>query len=128
MGVDRIGLTDIISSKFSVCWSAIHEKWFFLPRRVSPEKYDDKKDELMGSNILLIADELFKNIEKRFIGPKIPSHGFSSFKFLPYSNDDIIGRMFTIIEGGGGTTLKNEKSNSDFLDIHNIGHGLIKIF
>ena len=45
----------------------------------------------MGSNILLVADELFKSIEKRYIGPKIPTLGFSSFKFLPYSNDNIIG-------------------------------------
>ena len=81
--------TDTLIS--SVCWSAIHEKWFFLPRRVSPDKYDDKKDEQMGSNILLVADELFKSIEKRYIGPKIPTLGFSSFKFLPYSNDNIIG-------------------------------------
>ena len=61
---------------------------------MSPDKYDDKKDEQMGSNILLVADELFKDIEIRYIGPKIPTHGFSSFKFLPYSNDNIIGTIF----------------------------------
>ncbi|XP_063687505.1 soluble calcium-activated nucleotidase 1-like isoform X3 [Bolinopsis microptera] len=104
----------------AVCWSAIHEKWFFLPRRVSPDKYDDKKDEQLGSNILLVADELFKDIEIRYIGPKIPTHGFSSFKFLPYSNDNIIVALkteevdgavktfMTLFTVDGKTTLMSE--------------------
>lgn len=74
----------------AVCWSPVHEAWFFLPRRVSYEQYDDKKDEVMGSNILITADELFQDIHVKHIGVKIPSHGFSSFKFLPYSDDNII--------------------------------------
>ena len=42
----------------------------------------------------IIADEMFKDIHVRHIGPKLASHGFSSFKFLPYSNDNIIGKPF----------------------------------
>lgn len=74
----------------AVCWSPHHEKWFFLPRKVSKNAYNDKTDEHMGSNIMLVADEMFHDIEVRHIGIQIPEHGYSSFKFLPYSQDEII--------------------------------------
>lgn len=44
-------------------WSDIHKKWFFLPRRMSSYIYNEKTDEEMGTNKLLIASENFKKIK-----------------------------------------------------------------
>lgn len=71
-------------------WSEKKKKWFFLPRRISNEKYDDKLDEHMGANHMLVADEDFSHIEDVLVGDVNPTHGFSSFKFLPDSGDNII--------------------------------------
>ncbi|XP_013381847.1 soluble calcium-activated nucleotidase 1 [Lingula anatina] len=71
-------------------WSNIHKKWFFLPRRASHERYDEVADESRGTNILLICDEDFKDIELRRVGKLNPTHGFSSFKFIPGTEDRLI--------------------------------------
>lgn len=67
----------------AVNWSPVHQQWFFLPRRASHEAYDDAKDEHRGTNILLRSSQDFKKISLQNVGPKIESHGFSSFKFIP---------------------------------------------
>ena len=77
----------------AVSWSPHHHSWFFLPRKLSHEAYNEKADELMGTNILLIADEFFTDVHVKVVGPLVPSHGFSSFKFLPNSKDNIIGKI-----------------------------------
>lgn len=73
-------------------WSSESRRWYFLPRRCSRERYNETRDEHMGCNYLLIADEQFhsiKTVELKHIN--VPStHGFSSFKFLPHSGDRII--------------------------------------
>ena len=74
----------------SVEWSAVHQKWFILPRRVSTLPYDDVSDEIRGSNTMLIASEDFNNVEVRYITPLTPTRGFSTFKFVPGSGDNII--------------------------------------
>ncbi|XP_014213918.1 apyrase isoform X2 [Copidosoma floridanum] len=79
----------------SGAWSDVHKKWFFLPRRCSKEKYDEKIDETMACNVLLIADEKFVNIKVVYVGSLVPIRGFSSFKFLPDSNDSIIVALKT---------------------------------
>ncbi|CAL1533529.1 unnamed protein product [Lymnaea stagnalis] len=71
-------------------WSDVHKKWFFLPRRASTETYDEVKDERRATNLMFIVDENFENIEVRKIGPVNPTHGFSSFKFIPGTEDSII--------------------------------------
>jgi len=47
----------------SAVWSAIHKKWFFLPRRSSKEKYHEDTDNYKGTNVLLTTDENFENVE-----------------------------------------------------------------
>ncbi|KAJ8682482.1 hypothetical protein QAD02_018274 [Eretmocerus hayati] len=74
----------------SGAWSDVHKKWFFLPRRCSKERYNATKDEHSGCNLLLTADESFTNVQATPIDKLIPVRGFSSFKFLPGSNDSII--------------------------------------
>lgn len=74
----------------SCAWSEKHRKWFFLPRRSSKQSYRDDTDELMGTNLFLTADDRFRDIRLQHIGDVIPSHGFSSFKFIPGSDDGVI--------------------------------------
>lgn len=71
-------------------WSSVHRQWFILPRRVSTEAYNDMEDETRGSNKLVIASEDFSSIEVREVGNVTPLRGFSSFKFLPRSDDSVI--------------------------------------
>lgn len=71
-------------------WSDVHRKWFILPRRVSVEAYNDMIDEKKGANVLLIASEDFNDIDVRHIGELTPERGFSSFKFVPHTEDTVI--------------------------------------
>lgn len=71
-------------------WSEAHKKWFFLPRRCSTESYSEKKDEKMGCNLLISANEEFSVVHTTRIGELDPVLGYSSFKFLPNTNDTII--------------------------------------
>ncbi|XP_066585218.1 soluble calcium-activated nucleotidase 1 [Prorops nasuta] len=79
----------------SAAWSDIHRNWFFLPRRCSKERYNETKDETMSCNVLLRADENFVNIQVTEVGTLVPIRGYSSFKFLPGSNDNIIVALKT---------------------------------
>ncbi|GFN81946.1 soluble calcium-activated nucleotidase 1 [Plakobranchus ocellatus] len=74
-------------------WSEIHKRWFFLPRRASKETYNEVDDEKRASNIMFIVDENFETIEVRKIGALNPTHGFSSFKFIPGTGDNIIAAL-----------------------------------
>ncbi|SPP88398.1 soluble calcium-activated nucleotidase 1 [Drosophila guanche] len=76
----------------SGAWSDQKQRWFFLPRRCSKEKYNETKDEHMGCNVLVSADENFNSIQTIRLDPEntAPTHGFSSFKFLPGTDDSII--------------------------------------
>lgn len=76
-------------------WSDLHQKWYFLPRRSSTTSYDDKEDEKKGTNILLQANEDFTQISLSTVGPHIPTHGFSSFKFVPGTSDSVIVALKT---------------------------------
>ena len=74
----------------SAVWSPVHRKWYFLPRRVSTTQYNEKEDERKGSNILLTSNQDFTDVQMKTVGPLLPTHGFSSFKFIPNTSDRII--------------------------------------
>ncbi|KAM9296905.1 soluble calcium-activated nucleotidase 1 [Gastrophryne carolinensis] len=74
----------------SAAWSDSLHSWFFLPRRASKERYSEKEDEQRGANILLRASADFSDITLSHVGKQIPTHGFSSFKFIPGTDDQII--------------------------------------
>lgn len=58
-------------------------------------------DELMGTNLLLIADENFNDIEVKRIGKlEDSSLGFSAFQFLPNLNDNFIAALKTKEKNG----------------------------
>jgi len=46
---------------------------------VLPQVLDEKR----GTNIMLIADEDFRNIDVRTVIPMVPERGFSSVKEIP---------------------------------------------
>ncbi|XP_057651713.1 soluble calcium-activated nucleotidase 1 [Diorhabda carinulata] len=74
----------------SALWSDVHQQWFFLPRRCSKEPYNESLDEHRGCSVLLRVDPEFHNINVIEIGNAKPTRGFSSFKFIPTSNDEVI--------------------------------------
>ncbi|XP_015377498.1 PREDICTED: apyrase-like, partial [Diuraphis noxia] len=47
----------------AVEWSDIHKRWFFLPRKISEEQFDDSADEQKGTNVLLSATSDFEDIK-----------------------------------------------------------------
>lgn len=83
-------------------WSTVHRKWYFLPRRCSKERYDEVRDEHMGCNVLITADENFLRIDQVKLANYKATQGFSSFKFVPGSNDSVIVALQT--EEIDGTT------------------------
>ena len=74
----------------AIAWSPYRKQWVILPRRVSKKPYDENEDERRGSNTVILASEDFSVIEVKHITPLTPTRGFSEFKFLPGSNDNII--------------------------------------
>ncbi|XP_034646171.1 soluble calcium-activated nucleotidase 1 [Trachemys scripta elegans] len=74
----------------SAAWSETLQRWFFLPRRASQERYDEKADEHRGTNLLLRATQDFGDIAVSHVGTAVPTHGFSSFKFIPDTDDQLI--------------------------------------
>ena len=71
-------------------WSDIHQQWFFLPRRASTETYEEVADETRATNLLFRTNEDFTDITMSRVGPLKPTVGFSSFKFIPGTQDSII--------------------------------------
>ena len=72
-------------------WSNVYHQWTFLPRRASKKKYNDAEDETHGTNMMLEASANFNQIELKTVGDlSKPSHGFSSLKFLPETQDSVI--------------------------------------
>lgn len=74
----------------SASWSDTLQRWFFLPRRASHERYNEKADERRGTNLLLSSTQDFGDVTVGHVGEVIPTHGFSSFKFIPDTDDQII--------------------------------------
>lgn len=86
-------------------WSSENKKWYFLPRRCSKDKYNETTDEHMACNVLISADENFKNVESVKIGELNPTHGFSSFKFIPGTRDEVIVALKTMELNGKTSTF-----------------------
>lgn len=76
-------------------WSDKHKKWFFLPRRASHESYNEKDDEHRATNVMISCDEHFTNFHVRTIGELNLTHGFSSFKFIPGTDDKLFVALKT---------------------------------
>ncbi|XP_068606385.1 soluble calcium-activated nucleotidase 1 [Brachionichthys hirsutus] len=84
----------------SAAWSDTLQRWFFLPRRASSERYEEKADEHRATNLVLSCSSDFKDIIVSRVGPLQPTHGFSSFKFVPNTGDRIILALKSEEDGG----------------------------
>jgi len=73
----------------AVNWSEYLQKWVFLPRRVSSDPYDETVDERKGSNKLVLVDDNFSKttVVEINMSNTDPLHGFSTFAFVPNTND-----------------------------------------
>ncbi|XP_050978959.1 soluble calcium-activated nucleotidase 1b isoform X1 [Labeo rohita] len=74
----------------SAVWSERLQRWFFLPRRASSERYEETADERRGTNLILSCSPDFSQISLSRVGPLKPTLGFSSFKFIPDTDDQIV--------------------------------------
>jgi len=102
----------------AVNWNPIERKWYFLPRRVSHEDYDEVLDEERCGNIAIISDENFEHIEVEEIGELNKIRGFSSFKFIPMRENEIVAlktqekdetvTFITVLDLATGKTLLPE--------------------
>ena len=81
-------------------WSNIHKRWFFLPRRASTEKYEETADERRATNLLFNCNEDFTDVHFNRIGSLNNIRGFSSFKFIPGTNDQVIVALKTEEDAG----------------------------
>ena len=100
----------------------VHRKWIVLPRRVSSDPYDEKLDELRGSNLVLVLDEDFTRVERKIaVGPHIPLRGWSTFKFLPKSNNDLIVAVKTEEQEN---KLTGQAVQQSFITVFRLSDGL----
>jgi soluble calcium-activated nucleotidase 1 len=102
-------------------WSDVHRRWFFLPRRCSKEQYNESLDEHRGCSVLITANEDLYDIKTTQILNAKPTRGFSSFKFIPSSEDQVIVALRTEeLEGKTATYVTAFKINGEVLldDFH----------
>lgn len=79
----------------SAVWSNIHQRWYFLPRRCSKERYNESLDEHRGCSVLISTNSDIYDIQTIEISNSRPTRGFSSFKFIPNTNDNVIVALRT---------------------------------
>lgn len=98
----------------AINWSPHMRKWIFMPRRISHEAYNDVLDEKRGSNKVVIVDESFTNFQ--IVDVKMANndglHGFSSFAFIPETNDKHVIALRSVEEGCAGDDLDACKQRS----------------
>lgn len=97
-------------------WSDVHKRWFFLPRRCSKEPYNETLDEKRGCSVLISADQDVYDIKVVIIPTLVTTRGFSSFKFIPTSNDNVIVALRTEeLEGKTATYVTSFTINGEIL-------------
>lgn len=84
----------------SCVWSSQAGRFFFLPRRASSEAYDEVLDEKRATNLLINTDSEFKAVDYETVGRVIPTRGYSSFKFVPNTNEQLIIALKTEEDSG----------------------------
>ncbi|XP_059617988.1 apyrase-like [Phlebotomus argentipes] len=79
-------------------WSPINNQWIFLPRKCTPQSIFNVTEDYIGCNKIIFASEDFSTITHVDIqaNPQPPERGFSSFKFLPDSDETIIVGLTTV--------------------------------
>jgi len=89
----------------AVRFNPVARRWYFFPRRASTEAYDDAEDEKRGANLIITTNENFEDIQVETIGPQIPTHGFSSFVFVPFRENEVVALKTEEVEGNIATYI-----------------------
>eukprot|EP01100_Stratorugosa_tubuloviscum_P008510 TRINITY_DN3559_c1_g1_i1.p1 TRINITY_DN3559_c1_g1~~TRINITY_DN3559_c1_g1_i1.p1 ORF type:complete len:349 (-),score=130.78 TRINITY_DN3559_c1_g1_i1:32-1078(-) len=103
----------------AVAWNPISRDWWFFPRRVSHEPYDEVLDEERCGNIALVANQDFSKIRLiEEVGPLDKLKGFSSVKFIPFRQNevvvlktrekDFVATYMSVIDLSNGNVLMSE--------------------
>eukprot|EP01083_Nonionella_stella_P246685 856112_1 len=84
-------------------WSSKRGRWYFLPRNVLHKPFitDDAhaqaiQAEFSSSSLMISCSEDFSECKVQTVGTKIADRGFSSFKFVPGSNDAKVVALKTV--------------------------------
>lgn len=73
-------------------WHPSRREWLFFPRKISNVPFDEEVDgRERGGNMLVIANEDFRQVRTLEVGTRIPERGISSFKILPGHPDECVG-------------------------------------
>jgi len=73
-------------------WHPVYGKWYFFPRKISHEPFDEPKDEReKGANTMIVADADFEDIQTLTVGQRVPERGVSSFKVIPGRPHECVG-------------------------------------
>ncbi|XP_055689117.1 apyrase-like [Lutzomyia longipalpis] len=82
----------------AVVWSPINRKWIFIPRKCSSQPFLTSPVDYIGCNKIIFVSEDFSTVDHIDIqaNPLPPERGFSSFKFLPDSNEQMIVALTTV--------------------------------
>lgn len=99
----------------SCAWNNVENKWYFLPRRASKEAYDEKLDEQRATNLMISADENFETIIYNPVGTIIPVRGYSSFKFVPNTNERLIVALKSEEDSGNTRTYVSVFDTNGFI-------------
>jgi soluble calcium-activated nucleotidase 1 len=79
----------------AAAWNPALQRWIFVPRRASKERYDAELDEVRGANLIIVADASFTDIQVHKVNTDMPldgvqPKGFSDIKFVPGHPRDIV--------------------------------------
>eukprot|EP01083_Nonionella_stella_P045215 121527_1 len=87
----------------AIMWSSVHNRWYFLPRNVLDKPKTNsfaqqaKQAETSGSNLMISCSDDFSDCKVQTVGDtNHPDRGFSSFKFVPDSNDAKVVALKTV--------------------------------
>uniref|UniRef100_A0A1L8DQB5 Putative apyrase n=1 Tax=Nyssomyia neivai TaxID=330878 RepID=A0A1L8DQB5_9DIPT len=108
-------------------WSPLRKEWVFLPRKCSKDPISQENEEKTGCNKIITANENFKNIKVIDIKdtPRNPASGFSTFRFIPGTNngrilalrtvekDDLIETSAVVIDMSGKVLMSEKKLYND---------------
>jgi soluble calcium-activated nucleotidase 1 len=100
----------------AVHWCPRNRLWYILPRkRSAAEPYDPKRDELKGTNLLLVATEDFRDIRVVEVGPLQPDRGFTALRKIPGTEDHFLALKVREVGDETATWLATFDSKGNML-------------
>ncbi len=104
----------------SGAWNTAEHKWYFLPRRASKDAYDEKLDEQRATNLMITSSESFHKVSYQTIGNIVPIRGYSSFKFVPNSNEKLLIALKSEEDAGQTRTYATVFNTNGFILINDV--------